>query len=203
MKVTLPKVNPVAALWYAYGPTSPIYLTIYRFHVGDSETKIYFQGRVSQVVFGDECEITVVANQDLLKKPIPPQRYQTQCNWVLYGAGCGVNKLLFKTTTTISSLSTTTATNDTISSPAFGTQPNGYFTNGLIECGDEKRMIIAHSGTAVQLATPFVSAVVGSSVNAYRGCQRNPSDCNGAFGNLSNFWGFPWLPPRNPFESLS
>jgi hypothetical protein len=83
---------------------------------------------------------------------------------------------------------------------AAGTKTNGWFNNGYLEKGEERRMILSHTGTSLTLINFLSGLVPGDSVNLYAGCQRNADDCTRRFNNLVNFWGFPWIPTKNPFS---
>lgn len=194
--VRIPITSGVAQKFIAYIPSDPMSLVIYRGHENDTDGQVltYFTGRVASAKFTDVCELTVVPEQSLLKRGIPGPRYQAQCNWVLFGPGCGVNKDLFKVTGAVSAVGT-----DTITCTSFGSKPDGYFNAGYVEVGDERRMILSHTGNVVQVITPIAGLSAGSPIAAYAGCQRTESDCQSKFSNLVNFSGFARIPTKNPF----
>jgi uncharacterized phage protein (TIGR02218 family) len=194
IKVTVPRTCDLASRFVAYIPSTPVSLVIYRGHDGDSEVVVNFTGRIASVTFADECEIEVVPEQQVLRRQVPIQKFQAQCNWVLYGGGCGVAKIGFLTPGTV-----LTVSGAVVTIAAAGTKTNGWFNNGYLEKGEERRMILSHTGTSITLINFLANLVPGDSVNLYAGCQRNADDCTRRFNNLVNFWGFPWIPTKNPF----
>lgn len=196
IKVTIPRTHDIASRFISYIPAAQMAVTIYRGHDGDSEVIVYWSGKVSSGTFADEFEMTCVPLQDVLKKRVPAQQYQSQCNWVLYGPGCGVNRGSYLLSATISAVSTDGAT---LTSSSFATKPDGWWNNGYIEFGQEKRMVLSHSGNQVVLLTGIADLTVGSSIVIYPGCGRNASDCRLKFNNYARFWGFDRIPNKNPF----
>jgi uncharacterized phage protein (TIGR02218 family) len=124
-------------------------------------------------------------------------KYQTPCNKIIYSTPCGVDRTFFKTDGTVSAL-----LGDVVTAAAFGAHADGWFTNGYLEWGNFKRMIIHHVGQSVTLLAPMTGLMVGQAVSAYRGCQRTFADCVGTFDNGPNFWGFERIPVRNPFNGV-
>lgn len=197
VKITLPLTNAVAQQFIAYIPNSPMWVTIYRAHDGelDSETVVYWQGKVSQPRFGDACELTCVPEQQELKKTIPTATYGTQCNRILFDLGCTVDKTAFRQLGTLTSV-----VGVTIKAAAYSTKPDGFFNGGYIEFGNARRMILNHVGDTLTLIAQLPSLVIGSQVWAYAGCNHlYNGDCVTKFANGKNFFGFQWIPSNNPF----
>jgi uncharacterized phage protein (TIGR02218 family) len=199
IKVTLPKEHAIALLFVSYIPGTPLSLVILRGHEGepDAEVVTHFTGKVTMATFGEDCELTVVPERDVLKKRVPGPKYQKPCNHILYDSGCQVDKNLFKVTATL-----TNVTGETIQAAAFATKPDGWFNAGYIEKGTERRMIINHVGNTVTLLNAMAGLAVGDVITAYAGCNRSFSDCNTKFNNAPNFFGFEFIPGRNPFNGL-
>lgn len=197
IKITIPRTHDIASRFISYIPVSPMSVVIYRGHDGDPDYEVVtnFTGRVVKAEFGDDCVLTVVPESDILRKRIPAQKYQAQCNWVLFSAGCGVNRDDFSVDAVLSSVES-----DVIKAAAFADKANGWFQNGYIEHGQERRMILTHSGDTIRLISPMSGLSVGSSVKVFAGCQRTTSDCASRFSNLVRFWGFDKIPTRNPFD---
>jgi hypothetical protein len=63
-------------------------------------------------------------------------------------------------------------------------------------------MIIRHVGDTITLLVPIAGLTAGQAVSAFRGCARTYAECLSPFNNLVNFWGFPWIPERNPFKGV-
>lgn len=198
--VRLPIDSVIAQQFVSYIPSSPMSLVIFRGHETDGagEVVTYFTGRVSAARFDEVCELTVLPEQALLKRQVPGPRYQSQCNWVWGSPACGVNKGTYAVTAVVTAIAGSNG--DTITAAALGAQTSGYFTAGWIERGDERRMIILHTGSTAQLITPMPSLQVGDTITIYPGCQRTASDCRNKFGNYQHFSGFDRVPGRNPFQ---
>lgn len=199
IKVTIPKDHELAQQFISYIPSTPMSLVIYRGHEGepDSEVVTHFTGRVTMATFGDGCELSVVPESEVLKKRVPGPKYQKPCNHILYDSGCGVEKNSFKVVGTLTFVS-----GDTIKAAAFATKPNGWFNAGYIEKGTERRMIINHAGDTLTLLVPMAGLAVGDIIAAYAGCKRDYNDCVNKFTNGERFFGFEWIPARNPFDGL-
>jgi uncharacterized phage protein (TIGR02218 family) len=199
IKLQLPADHEIALLFRAYIPVSPLWLTIYRAHEGeaDSETVTYWTGKVTKATFAETCELECVPEQQALKKSVPCAVFGSQCNRVLYDAGCGVSRLAFRVQGTLLSVA-----GDQIAAPEFAARPSGWWVNGYVEFGSERRMIIRHVGPLLTLMTGMASLAVGAQVFVYAGCNRKSSDCAGKFSNLVNFFGFEWVPTKNPFNGV-
>ena len=197
IRVTIPRTHEIAGLFLSYIPASPMSLVIYRGHDGeaDSEVVANFTGTVAKAEFGESCVLVVVPESDLLRKRIPVQKYQSQCNWILFSPGCGVNKIDHRAIGSLSYVS-----GETIKSAAFATKPDGYFASGYVEIETERRMVLSHTGDTLQLIAGIPGAIVGDQATAYAGCSRTSSVCASKFNNLANFWGFDRIPTRNPFD---
>lgn len=195
--ITIPRTHPIAALFVAYAPSAPLSVVIYRGHDGEAEDQIvtYFTGRVSTARFAEHCELTCVPEQDALKRSVPIQKYQSQCNWVLFGAGCGVDKSSYAVSGTVSA-----ASGDTVTVTGFNAKPDGWFRAGWLELGQQRRMILSHVGNVVTLITPMIGIQVGDAVVGYPGCMLDEATCTSKFSNLVNFFGFSRIPTRNPFS---
>jgi len=101
--VTVPKTHAIAQLFVSFIPATPLSLVIFRGHEGEPESEIvtHFTGRVTTAIFGDDCELRVVPEQEVLQKRIPGPKFQKPCNHILYDSGCTVNKALFNVIATL------------------------------------------------------------------------------------------------------
>jgi uncharacterized phage protein (TIGR02218 family) len=201
VKVRIPQDHEISQLFIGYIPSTPMFLTIYRAHYGEAEieTVVHWTGKASVGNhIEDLFEITCVPSQEALKKRIPAAKYQAQCNRFLYSPGCGVNRLDYRVLGTLTSV-----VGDVLRAPEFATKPDGFFTNGYIEFGVQRRFITAHVEDSVVLITPLNGINAGDQLYAYAGCDRfYNGDCVNKFDNGENYFGFEWLPNRNPFNGL-
>jgi len=119
-------------------------------------------------------------------------RYGRLCQVPLYSTPCGVDKTSYKATGTVASVDGVTITSTT-----FGLQADDYYTGGQFESGGVKRLISAHTGETITLASSIGNLIVGASFDAYPGCDHTIDICHSKFSNRLNFRGQPWLPDLN------
>ncbi len=195
IKVTLPVSHPLAALFVPYLPPSPMTLTIYGGHFGDSEVVTLFSGEVASAKFTDECEFTCNSDAYLLQRQVPKKLYQSGCSHVFGDSGCGVNLALYTQPGTVSAVD---ETGTIVTVPAFAGMTHslrgGYFTRG-----DDVRMIIDHTGDVITLLSGIASLEAGDECSAVSGCQHTYAAC-ASFNNVQNFMGFDLIPSINPFS---
>lgn len=196
LELTVPRGNPVALLFRDYLPATPVSLTVFRAHRGEeSDVRVRFLGTVASVRFdGPSAMLVCQPLRSVFRRSVPGLRYQSQCNWSLYGTGCGVSPASFRDTVTIGTVSGVSVT-----SGDFAARASGWFRNGWLELPTgERRFIVAHVGDTVTLMNPLPALVPGAVVAAYAGCDRTEAACSSKFANLQAFFGFPRIPTRNP-----
>lgn len=200
-EIKLPNTSPVAKLFKGYLPQSQVLVTCWRMHREDTaqERRVVFTGEIGSCVFDDGDKMATlrgVAITEAMRRVIPIQIYQTQCNWSLFGPGCGLNKEAYRQDDEVLA-----QTGAVLSSAVLGGEADGYFTNGWVErLNGETRFILNHVGNDATLSAPFSAAVVGETVKFYPGCMRTEDDCSGRYGNLPQYLGWPRIPNYNPFE---
>jgi uncharacterized phage protein (TIGR02218 family) len=196
LEVRVARDNPIAVLFRAYVPPTPVELTIYRRHRADAERIIAWVGKVVSVVFEEaDAVLTCAPISQVFKRLIPILTYQPQCPLALYGVACGVNKDDFKDECTLSDVDGVTLT-----SADFDAQPDGWFTNGWVErANGERRFVVNHVGAVITVVAPFSADLAAAEVvDAYAGCDRSEATCAAKFGNLDNHLGFARIPTKNP-----
>lgn len=202
LEITMDASTPVAQQFVPYQPVYPLFVTVFRRHRDDPDGEYIVEmiGDVASASFDEEEQMVtfscrmVSSNFD---RRVPWMIYQRQCNYALYGAGCRVNKELFKVETAITSV------NDTeLLASDFATKPDGWFRNGFIKKNStgEVRFILNHVGGLLTLQTPFLDLDPGDVVTAYAGCNRSYQTCVDKFANGHRFSGFQWMPSKNPFS---
>lgn len=201
IRVTVELDHAVAVLFRDYLPTTPVALTIYRRHRGDSEVVVEFIGTVTSVA-ADETHavLTCAPISQLFKRQLPALPFQRPCPYALYGAGCTVDKTGFKDTATLSFVDGVT-----IKSTTFDARADGWYENGWVErANGQRRMVVKHFGDSLTLVAPFsTDLVAGASVDAYAGCDRTEATCATKFNNLVNHLGFARIPNKNPHGGVS
>lgn len=203
--VTLPAVHPVAQLFVAFIPSTPLSLVIYRGHRGDGDADVvtHFIGRVLAARFTttDTCELDCAPDTDLLRRPIASACFQRPCNRILFDDGCGLSNAFWNVAGVVAAVS---ADGLTVTVVACGAKADGWFAAGYLEKGVERRMVTAHAGTGLTLINPLNGLSVGDAVTVYAGCDHTysgPNGCTAKFANGVNFMGWEWIPSVNPFSS--
>jgi uncharacterized phage protein (TIGR02218 family) len=202
IQIKVPVESAIAQQFKTYLPSRPIGVNIRRFHFNDVAEQLVtlFIGQVTTVAFENDgmatlnCDSVVKA----LTRKVPWQLYKGGCNNALYEFGCGVSRDLFVEPATAYALAGTTLT-----SIAFGANPDGWFNNGYVEVPStgERRYIIGHVGNVLTLDYPLFTAVDGEAINAYAGCDRTRQTCKDKFNNLPNMLAFDWIPETNPYDT--
>jgi uncharacterized phage protein (TIGR02218 family) len=189
-------VTDIFAQYIANLPIEPAKITIYRAIKSDLTDYInLFSGTIKGVTIKDKiasakCE----ARSSLLSARLPAIIYQSFCNHDVFDSGCGLSELTWRVIGTVIDI-----TGYTITATAFGTKPNGYFTGGRVQHGDDFRLITDHTTTVLNLQLPFDARLeLGEDVIALPGCDGNPSTCEDKFDNLIKFLGMPYIPSHNP-----
>jgi uncharacterized phage protein (TIGR02218 family) len=199
IKVYLPKNHPISQLFIPYLPTSPVSLTIFGSHYGDSETTVIFSGQVASGHFTDECELVCNSDEYRLQTKIPRIQYQSACPRIFGDPGCGVP---LASVTYEGEVTAISEDGLTITIPAFATAPHAL-TAGWLASGNFKRMVVAQGGSGtdffVVLIAPIAGLEVGDAVIGVAGCQQTFAACV-AYNNVANFLGFDLIPLLNPFD---
>lgn len=160
------------------------------------------------VFFGDVTEVkpsrtavelTISSKLELLNISMPRNLISPGCIHNLFDAGCTLAKASFAAAGTAAAGTSSSA----IETSSLA-QAAGYFTFGTITFtsglnAGVSATIKAHaltSGVAtLTLMAPLQSApAVGDTFNAYPGCNKTQATCSGAFNNLLNFRGWPFVP---------
>ena len=198
VNVELPRTSAVVNHFIAYSPEPPMGLTIYRKHRTDPESIVLFSGAVASVNFAaSRVTLLCLPTAEALRRVVPRNRFQQQCNWDLYSGSCGVSKAGFATAAVVSSVSGLT-----VQATAFSSKANGWFNNGWLENVDgERRWVVSHVGSTITLNAPFIGLLVGDDLIGYAGCDRTEAVCLSKFNNIANHLGFARVPTKNPYNT--
>lgn len=201
MTVHIPENHPIAQLFVAYLPTSPVAVTVFGAHYGDAETGVVFAGTVASAHFTDEgeCEIICQPDQYKLQQKIPRVLYQSGCVHIFGDKHCGFNLA------TVTYAGSVTAISDdglTVTVPAFDGLPHplkaGYFRNG-----NNVRMIVGEGGAGAGKFVKLFAAIPGNKVGdivlGTAGCGQDFDSCVG-YNNVANLFAFDLIPKTNPFD---
>lgn len=197
LAIQLPADHPVALLFIAYNPATPVTITAWRRHRPDEDEVVIFPaGQIISWNFeGAVATLTCAPVSNSFRRRVPALVFQSHCNWALYGPGCGLDKNTFKSSGFVTAYSGTA-----VRAAAFALKPDGWFVNGWAELANlERRYIIGHVGDTLTLQVPFSALAIGQAIDAFAGCQRTEDVCEQKFNNLVHHLGFPRIPTRNPY----
>lgn len=201
LRVTVPRNNPVAALYVSNPPTDKVTLTVYRYHRGDvdAEAVVSWMGVVSSCGFaGARATINAEAISSAQGNGLR-RLYQKPCPHPLYSPApqCGLNKDDFAENVEVGAISGLVLTVDGLGS---GTYAGGFVERIDDDGNTDRRFIRSAAGNALTLVTPFDDLAVNDYVIVYPGCDHTMLTCQDEFNNLPNHGGLsPYSPTKNPF----
>lgn len=198
IEVYLPHNDPVVVL-VASQPVSPVTLTIFSTHEGISGYVVGWFGRVFSVSLENGvAKLACVPMTAAARKKVPRFARQRLCNHVLYGPGCGVDRLAFRDTATITGVAGVL-----VRASIFATHPDGWYDAGYLELTTGGRQYIrSHNGEYVTLMGTLAGLVAGVSAYAFPGCAHDEVACGPLkFNNTANFGAFERRPIRNPWAA--
>ena len=155
-----------------------------------------FQGRVSTVdnVGRTQTTLTVASDLVILDYDMPKNLFSPTCLHVLYDAGCGIVRGTFSANGIVGAGSTS----NTIfwaGARAGDAQGSIVFTSGA-NANVRATVKAAGAGVGYSLMYPLPFAPApGDEFNVAFGCDHTQATCQGKFNNLTNFRGFPYVPP--------
>lgn len=201
LEVTLPRAEPLVVQFIGGLTPSPVSLTVYRSHRGASDVQTLFIGQVSALTLeGAEAKLLCTPVQALFTRTVPRVAIQRTCPWMLYDVNCGLAALAFTfaaSVTAVNGLLVTVA-----GAPNLGAG-SSYYVAGVLTLGEARAFIVGQNAAVLQLMAPLTGLASGAAVQLVAGCDRTAATCQGRFGNIANFGGFPALPKRNPFDRLT
>ena len=188
-----------------------VQLTIYRGHgIDPANFVMYWRGFVFLVKFKSKfITIVVSPKTSSLKRTGLMRRYQRLCGLPIYTTRCGLSKLKYRISGTISNINGTE-----ITAPIFGSTPGSYqdwLTGGIFELTDYSysQMIVYHSksNSKIIIAHRIRSLEVRDEFYACAGCnhaaitcqEKFETDVNPTLGNKLNYGGQEFIPDKNPF----
>ena len=199
LKVLFSAVTEPTIQYIAQNPVAIVWIEVARLFRDQTpyEASIIFIGQIKSAAFkGISVEAECVGFEHFLLMPIPVLRYQKTCNHQLFDEGCGLDK--DESAYPVDAVVTLNSTKTVLTSDAFLGYDAGYFISGLVEFGEERRTVVAQSGSTVTLQYQFQGLEDGDTVTAYPGCDGEVTTCRDKFNNILNFLGFPFIPDENP-----
>lgn len=204
------KIDALGITWYQAlqsGAFDNCYLSIDRLYSPDPWQYIMpnissdyvlkgrFVGRTDvDELYLTSCTMRVKSALELLNIQLPRNLLAPNCLNTLYDSMCGLNKASYAVNLTAQAGSTKNAIVTGLS------QPDGYFSQGTIECltganAGTKRTVKTYAGGTATLFLPFLFAVnPGDTFVIYPGCDKTLTTCQNRFNNLSKFRGMPFIP---------
>ena len=192
-----PVTNAVVDLYRGTVPTGVVEMALNRFHQGRPAVARIFFGEVASAEFaGAHCILTVEPKVAAFKQRALRMLYQGPCNHTLYDQFCGAVRANFSAAATVTAIA---SDNITLTVPVASSQPDGYYTGGLLQFGSRWGFIVDHTATTLVLMRPVPGLIVSASVTISAGCDRSIATCDAKFNNVVNHMGFPFIPTINPF----
>jgi uncharacterized phage protein (TIGR02218 family) len=158
-------------------------------------TVILFKGRVAQIdsIGRTTATVTVASDLTLLEINMPKNVYQATCTHVFCDTGCSLSAATFSATGSVTSASSLTTVYWTGATTNYQ-QGTILFTSGTNT--GTFATIKSSSAGVMTLAYPLLNIPgIGDTFVATWGCDHTMSKCSTLYGNLSNFKGFPFVPP--------
>lgn len=209
VKVTMP-VSADLIADYGFQTTPPkLLLNIIRIYEDllpyETNNRVYWRGPVTNISIKGKNAVLDVPSifSSVLSYACPSFYYQTPCNHVLFGEGCGVSRVDNSVSTTVAQV---LASGQVIRLNAYGAFSPDEFIAGeiLIPSQNERRMIIGADIGNGELTVnyPFGRIPVGIPVQVTRGCDHAwKGHCLTRYNNTERFGGHPLIPAVNLFES--
>lgn len=201
LEVTLPTEDLVSRRFIGIVPGVPVLLQIFRFHRGDAESILLWEGRVvgaSYKLAGAQCVLRAITSEAAFSRTIPRFKFQGLCNHVLFDTGCQVVKVDFTYEgPVIGEVGNTITVNGLSATVGVDFAPGGYVAR---QDGTDFRLILSQAGDVLTLPLPFEQSVFGATVDVVAGCDHTTTECVTKFNNIINYGGFPYVPSKNPFQ---
>jgi len=157
---------------------------------------IMFRGRVSTVdsVGRTSATLTVASDLVILDYDMPRNLYSPTCVHTLYDSGCGVIRGIYAASGTAGAGSTSNAINFPGAAAQHAQGSIVFSSGGNANVRATVRSVSVGSALNLMYPLPFAPAT-GDAFTVYAGCDHTQATCQGRFNNLSNFRGFPYVPP--------
>jgi uncharacterized phage protein (TIGR02218 family) len=155
-----------------------------------------FKGRLGTVdqIGRSSAKLTINSDLVLLDIDMPRNVYQPTCLHTLYDSGCTLVKNAYGTNGAVGGVSTASVINWSGASQNFQ-QGSIAFTSG-VNIGATATVGSVVAGVSLALLYPLESVPApGDTFTVYSGCDHTPGTCQSKFNNLTNFRGFPYVPP--------
>lgn len=196
LDIELSATNPLALQFRSGWLSSTMVVTILRHHYEDYDFSVLWKGRVTGCTWsGSVARLRTESVATSFQRAGLRRVYQVGCPHQLYGPQCGVAATSYAV-----SLVVAAASGAELEVTGAGGHADGYFIGGMMQSGDDRRLIVGHSGVDITLVDGVDGLEAGATITLWPGCDKATATCNGRFGNIVNFGGLPYLPSKNPFS---
>lgn len=202
LNITMPISSPVVGLFRGTPPSNPVFITLRRFHFGDTDAAVCYVGEVQQSNMNTPVSAVMTCNtlSASMERNGLRLAWSRSCPYALYDSCCKVNKEDFRFDGTIQ-----TVGGSSIIVPGAEIYGDRYFAGGFIEWNDprygtERRAIEKHTGDVLVIFGTVSGLAGGMVIKIYPGCPRTTDACDTKFNNLANYGGVPSMPPTSPFD---
>lgn len=195
--VFVPRDNPLAAALVAGLIGVDVGVKVYTSHREQSESDLLWRGRVAGVaISGSEAEIRCAGINAYTDRLVPRLAISRTCPLMLYETQCGVDQEAFTFDATVVSVS---GAQVTVSGAPELDPGSSFYVAGTLQFGSNVGFIEAQNADVFTLMNP-VPLSPGLVVRVSAGCDRSFEVCRERFGNSRRFFGFKFLPVKNPFD---
>lgn len=201
LTIDTPKSASIVQEFISVPKQSAIWLKIFRVHEGETDYRIFYQGRVRAVDFkGNTATMTLDDIMASIHKQGFRQKFQNQCNNFMFDNNCTLVEDDF--THTGQEVLTVDANVLTVDNAV---ADGGYISGQVKRANGERRLVTADtkSGSThtLTLLQPFEGLEVGEMVSLIEGvCRHTFATCHP--GNEENYGGYPLVPRKDPFKSV-
>ena len=203
LNIRIARNNPLAEVIRAKALDKAITVKIRVTHAEDPAEQVMalWSGRVTGVAW--EFPKMVVGCERMstsLKRTGCRARYQRQCRYVHFLAGCNLDRTAYEVTGVVSGVYQNGLE---LMIPEIEGKPDNYFTGGVIEVAGTMRYILSTTISYVSINRRILGLTEGMAVKVYPGCDRSAQTCLDKFNNIENYGGFDYIPIKGPFEGNS
>lgn len=200
--IRLSKFLPITELFTGFPPSQPITVQVFLGHVGSSDFKLSWPGRVrSHAIEGNDLVLTCESISTSMKRNGLRRHWQRGCMHAVYGPQCKAVQSSFTVNAVVSSVAS-----PYINLPANwnGSLPVSNFVNGIVRWTNsdgrtDYRMILLLTGpTQLVLDSDVPQLEAGMTISLSLGCDHEIDTCINVFHNVNNYGGCKWIPLKNP-----
>ena len=184
----------------------PVTVTVYRKHWDDTSWLTYWKGRLVNFSPGAETELLCESVFTSMRRPGLRAKYQRLCRHALYSVGENLMSLCEVVMASYAVAAKIVHADNVITIETDQTSyATGYFNGGILKQGSYLyRFIYSDSDGGRYLTLDrTLDLDPDTDIILYPGCDHTYDTCVSKFANSLNFGGFPWVPDKNPFTTLT